>query len=227
MARDHNRKWAEKLGWNFVADSKQRLVHDDNGPLPKCMMVYREKSAILADKIQEMQDGDLCLWMDGDAVIVQDPSGIWDNLGDADVGMTKFKANRWNGGVVPFRVNAETRALWPECVEHTHSSGKDFADLSTGDRLGRFLNNKTPPPEGVHDNKDPCEMVNECETCPRSVGDRTPLCTTNGLKVVPIDSRFNEHFDKKNKDTRIIGLHMMSMSRTLRLMKEAIAWQPS
>jgi len=229
MARDHNRDWAEKLGWNFVADSKQRLVHDDNGPLPKGMMVYREKSAILADKIQEMQDGDLCLWMDGDAVIVQDPSGIWDNLGDADVAMSKFKAGRWNGGVVPFVVNERTRELWPDCATHKHTSGKHFVDLSTGDKIGKWLNHR--PLEDVKGRPvhaiDPCQNPNTCDSCPREPGDRTPLCDNEHLRVVELDRRYNEHFDRKNKDTRIIGLHMMSMSRTLRLMKEAIAWQPS
>jgi len=199
ISREHNGKWAGRLGWEFHADEKRRLPDQ---------LIYREKAAYLTECMAGMDDGDRVLWLDGDAVILRDPAAIWDELGSADIGMTKFVRERWNSGVCAMAVNPVVRALWPEIQNHEHDWKIGFID--------------TPLAENV------CEMwrAHECADCPLPPGQRGPLCGSHKTRVVELHRRWNEHWEMRNGDTRILGLHMMGAHRTLRCMKEALAWLP-
>lgn len=189
LAKSVNAKWAKSLGWNFVADSLRRLR----------VSIYREKAAILTEVIQGLPDGDRVLWLDGDAVIVANPEPIWDDLGDADIGMVKVR--HWNSGVVPMTVNSATRNLWVDVRDHKHS-------------------HENPPEHEVWD-------ANVCDDCPLEAGDRGPLCGSRKRTLVELGHRWNENHEKRDNDTRIVGHHRLEPWGKLKAMQETIQWQPS
>lgn len=197
ISSEQSKAWATKLGWEIYADSKRRLADP---------FIYREKAAMLSEVMGECEDGDRILWLDGDALIVRDPSAIFDDLKGADLGMVKFVHRRWNSGVCAMVVNPATRALWPEVVTHAHTRDTPFVD--------------GPLTENV------CEdwTAHECDNCPHTPGNRGPLCGSSKTMVIELDRRFNEHWEARDENTRIFGFHMMGAHRTGRLMREALAW---
>lgn len=200
LSKANNEAWAKRLGWEFFADEKRRM--------PSIKLIYREKSAIITEVMAGMQDGDRLLWLDGDAVIVADPSGIWDALGKADIGMVKFRAKHWNSGVVPINVNAASKEMWAEVVTHRHEKDQPAADAMIDGKIAHAV----------------CEVwdAHECENCPWTPGNRGPLCGSHKTKVVELDRRWNEHHDKRDADTKIVGMHMMEAWATLKAMQETL-----
>jgi len=164
--------------------------------------VFREKAAILTEVLQGLPDGDRVLWLDGDTVMVANPEPIWDDLGAADIGMVKaILGHRWHAGVVPMTVNSATRNLWVEVRDHKHS-------------------HENPPEHEVWD-------ANICDDCRIAPGDRGPLCGSRKHTLVELGHRWNEHHEKRDNDTRIVGHHAMEAWATLKAMQETIQWQHS
>jgi hypothetical protein len=195
LAKFVNFKWAQSLGWDFIADDSRRVES-----------IYRERSAILAEVIAGLEDGDRVLWLDGDALIVASPEPIWTDLGDNDIGMVRFDSNNnvvryWHAGVVPMTVNSATRNLWVEIRNHKHS-------------------NENPPEHEVWD-------ANACLGCPIEPGNRGPLCGSHKIRRVELGHRWNEHHEKRDIDTRIVGHHMMEPWAKFKAMQETIQWQHS
>ena len=201
IAKSHNGEWAKRLGWGFAADSEQRvpkLYPHVKWPLS----LYREKAAMIHETLCGLPDGDMALWLDGDALILRDPSGVFDELGAADVGMVKFIKERWNSGVVAMKVSEVTRQLWKEVIGHMHTKKEPFIDGP------------------LHENICNEWTAHECASCPWQPGDRGPLCGSHKVKVAELGHQWNEHHDKIDDQTRIVGLHMTGSHTTLRVMKE-------
>jgi len=113
MSRENNRKWAAKLGWNFILDEKER-THD----IKLKRGIYRIKALVIYDALLGMDLGDRALWLDGDTLIVRDPSAIFGELGDAKVGMAKFRPKTLNSGVMPIVVCEETLDLFKTALNY-------------------------------------------------------------------------------------------------------------
>lgn len=112
LSLSYNKSVAEKLGWNFIGDSKRRVPN---------LILFRERSAIIVEAMSAMQDEDKILWIDGDALIVgNNTPSIFDELGSADIGMVKTKSC-WHTGVLAISVNPVTRNLFVEQRDHTHN----------------------------------------------------------------------------------------------------------
>jgi hypothetical protein len=148
------------------------------------------------------------MWLDGDAIIWRDPSAIFDELHGADIGMVKFANDRWNSGVCAFPVNRVTRDLWDEIITHKHGQDQRFVDGPMQDNI--------------------CEKwdAHECKSCPWPAEQRGPLCGSHKTKVIELDRRWNEHWEARDDNTKVIGFHMRVESKIIKLLKLAMVEAP-
>jgi hypothetical protein len=199
VTRAHNQAWADQIGFEFISDERRRLPSE---------YIYREKSAFITECLEKMEDGDEVLWLDGDAIVWRDPTGIFDALVGADIGMVKFVNERWNSGVCAFPVNKTTRALWKEIITHEHGYKQPFNDGPMDDNV--------------------CEKwdAHECKACPWPAEKRGPLCGSHKTKVKELDRRWNEHWDARDENTKIIGFHMRVETAVIDLLKLAMQEAP-
>ena len=187
LTSEHNRRVADKLGWSFFSDSLRRVPH---------LNVWREKSAILCDTFAQLADGDEVLWLDGDCLMVgEEIPEIFAAIAGYDYAMAK-PFGRWNSGVVPMVVSPQIRELWREMRDHTHENVAKIGECSiVGDHRSII--------QGASETWN----ANECADCPWPPEKRGPLCGSHKVKLVLLDTKWNQRPEDVNDDTQIIGFH--------------------
>lgn len=132
LSSSHNKVRAEKLGWNFIADSKRRIPDRP---------IFREKAAIILETMEKTQESDKILWLDGDVLIIGNRTeSIFDDLGNADIGMVKVRPF-WNSGVVAMKVNKKIQDLW---ISIRDLNSKDWVDAQLESRIPTWVNESDP-----------------------------------------------------------------------------------
>jgi hypothetical protein len=186
LAMAHNEKSAKEQGFEVQFSTARNNPENT---------IYRERAWWLCHVMDGCADGDRILWMDADAVIVgKNLATVFDHVKDGEVGLTKFKSDKWNCGVMAFIVGPVTRKLFAEILNHVHGYGDH-------DKVEEW-------------------SAHECANCALPTNERGPLCGSSKHGLIDLPDKWNDA--KLNPDSEIVGFHLMDGYSKYRRIRQTI-----